>query len=206
MTKPQPGFETFRSEQTHPGMPSLVNTQHTKGQRSQVTIASIVTTLALAFVSSSCAGYRLQSGRPAALSHVKSIHVPMFENKTLIPRGEVMATNSVIDAITIDGTYRIATSDKADAVLRGTIDSVSYDQVRSTRLDTLRSEEMANTVTLKWTLYEGANPLKILSSGKAKGSSRFAIDSNLQTARSNALPDALQRASKQVIGRLTDDY
>jgi hypothetical protein len=206
MTKPQPGFETFRSEQTHPGMPSLVNTQHTTGLRSQVTIASIVTTLALAFVSSSCAGYRLQSGRPAALSHVKSIHVPMFENKTLIPRGDVMATNSVIDAITIDGTYRIATADKADAVLRGTIESVSYDQVRSTRLDTLRSEEMENTVTLKWTLYDGANPLKILSSGKAKGSSRFAIDSNLQTARSNALPDALQRASKQVIGRLTDDY
>ncbi|MBU6327133.1 MAG: hypothetical protein KGQ89_05855, partial [Verrucomicrobia bacterium] len=79
-------------------------------------------------------------------------------------------------------------------------------QVRSTRLDTLRSEEMENKVTLKWTLCDGTNPLKILSSGKAKGSSRFAIDSNLQTARSNALPDALQRASKQVIGRLTDDY
>ena len=38
------------------------------------------------------------------------------------------------------------------------------------------------------------------------GTSRFAIDSNLQTARTNALPDAMQRAATQVVGRLTDDF
>ena len=169
-------------------------------------ITAALALLAISVLSCSCAGYRLQSGRPRALTNINRIHVPLFENKTLIPRGEVLATNSVIDAITIDGTYRVTTDEKADAVLRGTVESVSYEQVRSTRLDTLRSEEMKNTVTLKWELHDAVNPLKILRSGKAKGSSRFSIDANLQTAQSNALPNALQRASKQVIGRLTDDY
>ena len=154
----------------------------------------------------SCAGYQLARQRQKALTHVSSIRVPLFENKTLTPRGEVLATNSVVDAITVDGTYRIASDANADATLHGTIESITYNQVRSTRLDTLRSEELENTVVISWKLVDAKNPLKILASGKAKGSSRFAITANLQSARSNALPDAMQRAATQVVGRLTDDF
>lgn len=154
----------------------------------------------------SCAGYRLEGRRPQALAHVKNIHIPLFENKTLIPRGEALATNSVIDAIASDGTYRIVDDSSADAVLTGTVESISYDQVRATRLDTLRSEELENTITLNWELRDAKNPLKLLAKGRASGTSRFAVDANLQTARTSALPDAMQRAASQVAGRLTDDY
>jgi hypothetical protein len=154
----------------------------------------------------SCAGYHLEGQRPQALVHVKNIRVPLFENKTLIPRGEALATNSLIDAIASDGTYRIANDATADAVLKGTVESINYDQVRATRLDTLRSEELENTITLSWELRDAKNPLKVLAKGRATGVSRFAIDANLQTARTSALPDAMQRAATQVVGRLTDDY
>jgi hypothetical protein len=154
----------------------------------------------------SCAGYRLEGRRPQALAHVKNIRVPLFENKTLIPRGEALATNTVIDAIASDGTYRIADASTADAVLHGTVESVRYSQVRATRLDTLRSEEMENTITFRWELRDARNPIKVLAKGKATGTSRFAIDANWQTARTSALPDAMQRAAKEVVGRLTDDY
>ena len=159
----------------------------------------------LGFASISCTGYQLQTGRPQALTHVKKISVPLFENKTLVPRGEILATNSVVDAITNDGTYHIATLHEADAILEGTMESITYSQVRSTRLDTLRSEEMENSLTLHWQLLD-ARTRRVISTGKAIGSSRFAIDANQQTARQNALPDALQRAASQVVGRLTDDF
>lgn len=162
-------------------------------------------TLCLAALTS-CAGYRMEGRRPQALAQVQNIRVVLFENKTLIPRGEVLATNSVIDAIASDGTYRIAHDSNADAILHGKLETVTYNQVRSTRLDTLRSEELENNVTIRWELRDGKNPMKVLSSGKAVGTSRFAIDANLQTARTNALPDAMQRAATQVVGRLTDDY
>jgi hypothetical protein len=165
-----------------------------------------LSSLAMVYLASSCAGYRLEGRRPQALQNVRQIRVEMFDNKTLIPRGEALATNAVIDALSADGTYHLATVEKADATLHGTIDSITYNQVTSTRLDTLRSEEFENNITISWVLRDANNPLKILASGKATGSSRFAIDSNLQTARTNALPDALQRAATQVVGRLTDDY
>ena len=135
--------------------------------------------LASCFALVSCAGYQLQSDRPQALANIKSINVPLFTNKTLIPRGEAIATNSVIDAIASDGTYKI---------------------------DTLRSEVMDNTIIISWKLCDARNPMKILAQGKATGASRFAIDSNLQTARTNALPDAMQRAATQIVGRLSDDF
>jgi hypothetical protein len=119
-------------------------------------LALLAPLLCLGFVSISCTGYQLQTGRPQALTHVKKISVPLFENKTLVPRGEILATNSVVDAITNDGTYHIATLHEADAVLEGTMESITYSQVRSTRLDTLRSEEMENTVTLHWQLLDAA--------------------------------------------------
>jgi hypothetical protein len=168
--------------------------------RTFFSIAAIATMLC------SCFGYRLDGHRPQALTNVRQIRVEMFENKTLIPRGEALATNSVIDALSADGTYHLATTEKADAILHGTIESITYNQVTSTRFDTLRSEELQNNITLSWQLRDASNPLKVLASGKAVGSSRFAIDSNLQTARTNALPDALQRAATQIVGRLTDDF
>ena len=162
--------------------------------------------LASCFALVSCAGYQLQSDRPQALANIKSINVPLFTNKTLIPRGEAIATNSVIDAIASDGTYKIASDSKADAILQGTIESVAYRQIRSTRFDTLRSEVMDNTIIISWKLCDARNPMKILAQGKATGASRFAIDLNLQTARTNALPDAMQRAATQIVGRLSDDF
>lgn len=154
----------------------------------------------------SCAGYRMQGTRPQALAHVQSIRVQLFENKTLIPRGSALATNSVIDAIARDGSYRIAHDSVADAVLTGVVHSVEYNQVSSTRLDTLRSEELENVITLRWELRDAKNPIKVLAKGSATGASRFAVDANLQTARTSALPDALQRAATQIVGRLTDDF
>ncbi len=148
----------------------------------------------------------MEGHRPQALAHVQNIRVVLFENKTLIPRGEVIATNSIIDALASDGTYRLANDSHADATLQGTVETVTYNQVRSTRLDTLRSEELENRVSIRWELRDGKNPMKVLASGRASGTSRFAIDSNLQTARTNALPDAMQRAATQVVGRLTDDF
>jgi Lipopolysaccharide-assembly len=171
---------------------------------------SLRLTLLVCFVAAilnSCAGYSIQGKlKPQALQGVKRIHIPLFENDTLMPRADVMATNSMTDAISLDGTYTLATTTNADAILRGKLHSIRYNQVRATRLDTLRSEEMQNIVTLNWELVDARNPIRIIATGTATGSSRFAIDANQQTARNNALPDAMQRACKQIIGRLTDDF
>ena len=165
---------------------------------------SLLLLSALAFTS--CTGYQLGGAKPAVLRDVHNISVPMFHNDTLHPRAEALATSAATEAIVSDGTYRITSQGKADAVLEGTLHEIQYTPLRSTRLDTLRPEELQNTVILNWKLMDARNPGKVLASGSSTGTSRFFVDSNLQTSRNNALPDALQRASESMISRLANGF
>jgi len=154
----------------------------------------------------SCVGYQLGETKPTSLREVRNVAVPMFVNSTLHPRAEALATSAVAAAIVQDGTYRIVTRDHADAVLEGNLRSITYSNIRGVRLDTLRPEELANSVTLEWTLRDAKNPTKVLANGKSTGSSEFFATSNLQTARNNALPDALQRAGVALVSRIANGY
>lgn len=165
-------------------------------------LAAFLTALLLA----GCAGYQIDGAKPTAMSGVDSISVMMFKNDTLHPRAEALATSAVTEAFVLDGTYRIATSGNADAILEGAIEDIEYTQIRATRLDTLRPEELQNTVTLRWTLRDAGSPDQILARGSSVGRSRFFVDSNLQTSRNNALPDAVQRASEALVSRLANGY
>lgn len=155
---------------------------------------------------SSCAGYRLGGAKPPHLAKVNAIQVEMVDNKTQFPRLAAQATNSIIDALTQDGTYRLAAAKSADARLEAVIDSISYRQARSSRTDTLRSEELEMDLTLNWKLIDSNNPAQVLASGTSRGKTRFFVDPNLATARRTALMDALKRASESVIARIADGF
>lgn len=154
----------------------------------------------------SCTGYQLGGVKPASLAGVKTIAVPMFSNATQHPRASALATSSVTNALVQDGTYRIATRDNADAVLEGELNRIEYHFIRGSRADSAYPEELANTVTIKWTLRDAKDPGKLLAAGSARGTSQLFVSSNLQTARNNALPEALDRASEAMISRLANGY
>ena len=162
--------------------------------------------LAPALLLVSCGGYRLGESKPASLARGKTIAGPMFSNATLFPRVEALATSAVAEAIVQDGTYRIADNDHADAVLRGNVATITYSNLRGSRFDVLRPEDLGNTVVIDWTLHDAKDPSKVLAAGKSEGSSEFFASSNLQTARNNALPDACQRAGVALVSRLADGY
>ncbi len=154
----------------------------------------------------SCAGYQLGASKPASLAKVKTIAVPMFSNSTLHPRAETLATSAVAAAFMQDGTYRINGRDHCDAVLEGAVSGINYTPIRGARLNTLEPVELANTVTLKWTLRDGKDPTKILASGSSNGTSQLFVSDNLQTAKNNALPEALERAGVALVSRLANGY
>lgn len=154
----------------------------------------------------SCTGYQLGGVKPASLASVKTIAVPMFSNGTQHPRASALATSSVTNALVQDGTYRIATRDNADAVLEGELKRIEYRFVRGSRLDSAYPEELANTVIIEWTLRDAKDPGKLLATGSARGTSQLFVSSNLQTARNNALPEALDRASEALVSRLANGY
>jgi hypothetical protein len=154
----------------------------------------------------SCAGYQLGGSKPPSLAGVKTVAVPMFANGTQEPRAEALATTAVTDAFVRDGTYRLADRGSADAVLEGKLSTIRYSTLRSSRLDSLLAEELTNEVMIEWTLRDAKDPTKILATGSSVGHSTFFADSNLQTARRNALPDAFGRAGTNLVARLSSGY
>ena len=91
-------------------------------------------------------------------------------------------------------------------MLEGNLLEIKYSAIRGTRLDTLLPEELTNRVTLGWTLRDARNPTKVLASGTSTGSSQLFVSSNLQTARNNALPEALERAGVALVSRIANGY
>jgi Lipopolysaccharide-assembly len=160
----------------------------------------------LVITSASCAGYRLGGVKPASLADVKSVHITMFSNSTMHPRAEAIATSAVANAVVVDGTYRIADDSTADAILEGDLASIDYSTIRGTRLDTMFPEELANTATLKWTLRDARDPTRVLAAGTSSGTSQLFVSPNLQTARNNALPEALERAGEALVSRIANGY
>ncbi len=158
------------------------------------------------FVMVSCAGYQLGGMKPAPLAGVKSIAVPMFANDTLHPRASALATSAVANALVQDGTYRISTTDKADAVLEGTLKRIEYRQIRGSRFDSAFPEELSNKVTIDWTLRDARDPTIVLAKGKSQGTSQLFVSANLQTARNNSLPEALDRASEALVSTIANGY
>jgi len=154
----------------------------------------------------SCAGYRLGAVKPAPLAAVRTIAVPMMVNDTLQPRAEVLATSAVANAITADGTYQIGSVARADAVLEGRVKAIRNTSLRSRRYDTLSPEELNTTVYIEWELKDARNGGRLLLSGTASGTSQLFVDANLQTARNNAIPDAVERASLAIVSRLANGF
>ncbi|MEJ6581473.1 MAG: LPS assembly lipoprotein LptE [Akkermansiaceae bacterium] len=163
----------------------------------------LLTILCLGLLSS-CAGYRWGGNKPSHLAGVQSIYIPLAKSRVIFPRVEALATNSVVDAFTVDGTYRIGSSSKSDATLFLTIEQLTYRQARSSREDVLRSEELRLEVVVSYELIDPSRPGIVLESGKGRGQTRLFVDNNLQTARASALPDALQRAATSIVARLAD--
>ena len=66
-----------------------------------------------------CLGYHVGPVKPYYLRDVHTIAVPTFKNRTLVPRIEVLVTDTVIKQLQQDGTFQITNGDKADATLNG---------------------------------------------------------------------------------------
>ncbi|NWK56848.1 hypothetical protein HW115_14590 [Verrucomicrobiaceae bacterium N1E253] len=162
--------------------------------------------LLLPLALASCTGYHLGGSKPSHLAHVENIQVPLFVNETQLTRADAYATNSAVDALTRDGSYRITNINDAQAVLEGSVVSIDYGQVSSSRTDTLKSEELSMEVTINWILRDASNPARILEKGSSRGKTRFFAGDNLEIAKVNALPDALRRACESMTSRIANGF
>jgi hypothetical protein len=150
-----------------------------------------------------CAGYTVGPVKPAKLASVNSIAVPTFKNMTLEPRSSVLVTNEVVKRLQNDGSYKVASSASADAVLKGTLVEIRRRPLRSARFNTLKTREMEFEIFIDFTL-EDARTREVLADGRARGSSQIFLDENFQLTERQALNDAAAEAARDLVTRLSE--
>ncbi|MBA2243006.1 MAG: LptE family protein [Chthoniobacterales bacterium] len=154
---------------------------------------------------SGCAGYRIGDVKPHYLEGIRTIAVPTFGNETYQPRVEVLLTNTVIKQLQQDGTFRIDTEDKADAVLRGTVRAVSRSPARSVRGNVLATTEFNLNVGLRYSLL-GKDGQPIVGPADVVGTTNFFVGSDVTTEQRQALPLATEDLAVRLASQLSEGW
>jgi len=160
---------------------------------------------ALSFCLSGCLGYTIGPIKPNYLKDVHSIAVPTFKNSTLIPRIEVLVTDSVIRQFQQDGTFKIASDESADATLKAEISRISRSPARSLRGNVLSTTEFNLVMHVKYRLV-GRDGKAIGPPGDVVGTTSFFRQSDVVTDERQALPLAAEELSEHLVTQLSEGW
>ena len=165
---------------------------------------SIVAALACLSLSG-CLGYHIGPAKPYYLRDIHTIAIPTFENKTLIPRVEVLVTGTVIKQFQQDGTFRIGNGDSAEATLKGEISSISRSPARSVRGNVLATSEFNLTVRVKYRLV-GPDGKLLGPVGEGSGTTSFFVGTDVTTDERQALPLATEELANHLVTQLSEGW
>ena len=161
--------------------------------------------IAVSLLLTGCLGYHVGPVKPSVLRDVHGIAVPTFENKTLLPRIEVLITDSVIKQLQQDGTYRIANENNADAILKAEISEIIRTPARSLRGNVLRTTEFNLAMHVKYKL-ETASGTMLMPSAEVVGTTSFFVQSDVTSDERQALPLAAEELATHLVTQLSEGW
>ena len=137
---------------------------------------------------------------------MRSIAVPTFDNKTLLPRIAVLVTDTVIKQFQQDGTYRIASDETADAILKGDITRISRAPARSVRGNVLATNEFNLSMRVRYTLVQRGTGKTLANSGEVTGSTSFFVGPDITSDERQALPLAAEELAIRLVSQLSEGW
>lgn len=154
---------------------------------------------------SGCLGYHIGPAKPYYLRDVHTIAVPTFQNHTLVPRIEVLVTDTVIKQLQQDGTFKIGSDGNGDATLMGDVVDITRTPARSVRGNVLQTTEFNMTMRLKYRVV-ARNGSDLVSSAGAIGRTSFFVSSDPTTDERQALPLATEDLATRLTTQLTEGW
>ena len=163
---------------------------------------------------SGCLGYTIGPIKPHYLSDVHTIAVPVFKNETLIPRIEVLVTDSVIKQFQQDGTFKIGNESNSDAILKAEISRITRAPARSERGNVLSTAEFNLVMRVKYRLV-GPDGKVIGAPGEVTGTTSFfrqvTDDGQLQSGdlvsnERQAIPLAAEELAGHLVTQLSEGW
>jgi hypothetical protein len=152
-----------------------------------------------------CLGYHVGPVKPYYLRDVHTIAVPTFKNRTLVPRIDVLVTDTVIKQLQQDGTYQITNGDKADATLTGEISRITRAPARSVRGNVLATTEFTLWLVVKYSL-TGRDGKPLVAPTDAIGTTTFFVSSDVTSDERQALPLATEDLAGRLVTQISEGW
>jgi outer membrane lipopolysaccharide assembly protein LptE/RlpB len=92
-------------------------------------------------------GYSLRGNLPA---HIKTIAIPIFQNRTPVPAVENFLTNAVVNAFSTNGRLRVTSVDRADSILEGEITNYNLQSIAYDAAANIRQFRLTVTLNLRF--------------------------------------------------------
>jgi len=157
------------------------------------------------FALGGCLGYHIGPVKPYYLRDVHAITIPTFKNSTLVPRIEVLVTDTVIKQLQQDGTFQITNEDKADAILTGEITRITRAPARSVRGNVLATTEFSLLLLVRYSL-TGRDGKQLLPPTDAIGTTTFFVSSDVTTDERQALPLATEDLASRLVTQISEGW
>ena len=152
-----------------------------------------------------CLGYHVGPVKPYYLRDVHTIAIPTFKNRTLVPRIEILVTDTVIKQLQQDGTFQVASGDKADATLEGQVDRINRLPARSVRGNVLATTEFTLGLVVKYSLI-GRDGKPLAGPSQAVGTTSFFVSSDVTSDERQALPLATEDLATRLVSQLSEGW
>jgi hypothetical protein len=157
------------------------------------------------FALGGCLGYHVGPVKPYYLRDVHTIAVPTFTNRTLVPRIEVLVTDTVIKQLQQDGTFQIASGDNADATLTGEVSRITRAPARSVRGNVLATTEFSLVLVVRYSL-TGRDGKQLVPPNDAVGSTSFFVSSDVTSDERQALPLATEDLATRLVSDVSEGW
>ncbi len=157
------------------------------------------------FALGGCLGYHIGQVKPYYLRDVHAIAIPTFKNHTLVPRIDVLVTDTVIKQLQQDGTYQITNGDKADATLTGEITRITRAPARSVRGNVLATTEFSLWLVVKYSL-TGRDGTQLVPPNDVIGTTTFFVSSDVTSDERQALPLATEDLAGRLVTQISEGW
>jgi hypothetical protein len=109
-----------------------------------------------------------------------------------------------------DGTYRIESNDRADAILEGAIEKIDRQPMRIIASNVLQTSEFELILVVRYQIIDRITGA-VLQQGKARGTTPFFTDSNLVnsdlvTDQNMNYPSAAQRMAENLVSKVSEGW
>jgi outer membrane lipopolysaccharide assembly protein LptE/RlpB len=162
-------------------------------------LALTVATLTLA-----ACGYSFQGTLP---SHIKTVAVPMFLNRTSQPGVEGIITNAVVHAFATNGRLRVVRTGEADAILNGEVTGYSVGPIAFS--PSLGIQEYRLSVVLNLTMRDVRRNVVIFQQNGVSEIADFRVAGSVSTTVSveqTALTAAAGEIARSIVSLAIDRF